>query len=249
MTLTMGLAVALGIQAVFFAFAAALKTDKVTDLSYGLTFLALAGLAAALAPAQTAASWMLVGMIVVWGVRLAGFLFLRILRMGRDKRFDGTREHFWPFLKFWFFQGIAVWLIMWPVLLWMRRPVGASAWTTAGAALWVVGLAIEAVADQQKARHKKQRGARWTDVGLWRYGRHPNYAGEILCWCGVFVFVTGGLAGLAGLDLLMAAASPVAITAILLFLTGVPQLEASADQRWGGDPAYQAYKRRTRLLL
>ena len=30
------------IQAVFFAFAAALRTDKVTDLSYGLSFVAIA---------------------------------------------------------------------------------------------------------------------------------------------------------------------------------------------------------------
>jgi steroid 5-alpha reductase family enzyme len=36
------LGISLLIQAVFFVFAASLKTDKVTDLSYGLTFVILA---------------------------------------------------------------------------------------------------------------------------------------------------------------------------------------------------------------
>ena len=38
------LAISVGIQAVFFAFAASFKTDRVTDLSYGLTFIVLAAL-------------------------------------------------------------------------------------------------------------------------------------------------------------------------------------------------------------
>jgi hypothetical protein len=41
-TLWLTLAVSLAVQAVFFAFAAAFKTDRVTDLSYSLTFIVLA---------------------------------------------------------------------------------------------------------------------------------------------------------------------------------------------------------------
>ena len=40
----MTLGVSLLIQAAFFVFAATLRTDKVTDLSYGLTFVILAAL-------------------------------------------------------------------------------------------------------------------------------------------------------------------------------------------------------------
>jgi steroid 5-alpha reductase family enzyme len=42
---------------------------------------------------------------------------------------------------------------------------------------------------------------------------------------------------------------PLAITGILLFATGIPTLEASAEKKWGSDPDYQAYRRATSLLV
>jgi steroid 5-alpha reductase family enzyme len=47
----------------------------------------------------------------------------------------------------------------------------------------------------------------------------------------------------------LAVASPLAITVILLFATGIPTLEASAQKKWGSDPEYQAYRMRTSLLV
>ena len=35
------------------------------------------------------------------------------------------------------------------------------------------------------------------------------------------------------------ATSPVFVMALLLFVSGVPLLEASADKKWGDDPEYQ----------
>jgi steroid 5-alpha reductase family enzyme len=245
--LVVTLGIALAIQAVFFAFAASLKTDKVTDLSYGLTFIILAAalLVRSGATGQVPAL-ALAGMVIAWGVRLAGYLLFRIMHMKRDARFDGVREHFWPFLKFWFFQGVAVWVIMLPVTLWFRAPGPWTPYMTAGAVVWAIGLAIEAIADQQKFAHKRMAGAKWTDVGLWRVSRHPNYFGELLCWWGVFLCVSGSLAGV---DWLIGLLGPLAITGVLLFLTGIPTLEQSADRKWGGDPAYQHYKRTTSILI
>src|SRR5262245_35582402 len=104
----------LGVQAVFFVFAASLKTDKVTDLSYGLTFILLAVvlIARAVAPPQTAI--VLASMVIAWGIRLATYLLYRIITIKRDARFDGVREHFWKFFQFWLFQGLTVWIVMAP---------------------------------------------------------------------------------------------------------------------------------------
>jgi steroid 5-alpha reductase family enzyme len=241
------LGICLGIQAVFFAFAATFKTDKVTDLSYSLTFVIVAitllwrSGATASVPALV-----LTAMVVLWGVRLAGYLLNRIIHMQRDARFDGIREHFWPFFKFWFFQGLAVWVIMLPVTLWFRAPGPWSPWMTAGVVCWAAGLLIEAVADQQKFAHKRTPGARWTDVGLWKISRHPNYFGELLCWWSVFLFVASQLPGL---SVAIGLLGPLAITVVIVFLTGLPQLEASADRKWGSDPAYQRYKASTSVLV
>lgn len=245
--LVISLGISLGIQAVLFAFAATLKTDKVTDLSYGLTFILIA-LWLLWRGGETAVPQLtLAAMVVLWGVRLAGYLFYRILLTGRDARFDGIREHFWPFFKFWAGQGIAVWVIMLPVTLWFTRPGAWNVAMTLGLFVWAVGLIIETLADAQKFRVKRQPSGsrRWMDTGLWKYARYPNYFGEMLCWWGVYLFVAPDLGVWNALGIL----GPLSITYILLKVTGIPPLEKSAAKKWGADPEYQAYVRRTRLLV
>ena len=57
------------------------------------------------------------------------------------------------------------------------------------------------------------------DQGLWRYTRHPNYFGETVIWWGlVLIAFSGGVSFLALI-------SPITITLLLLFLSGVPMLE------------------------
>jgi steroid 5-alpha reductase family enzyme len=191
-------------------------------------------------------------MVVAWGARLAMYLFYRIMHIGRDARFDGIRERFWKFLKFWFFQGVAVWVIMLPSIVWFARTGavdarGWTAWMTAGTAVWLGGLTIETIADIQKYQYKRRTGAqsRWMSSGLWRYSRHPNYFGELLCWWGLFLFVLPEL----GWWFFLGGLGPLAITGLLVFVTGIPTLERSADEKWGRDPEYQLYRTRTRRLV
>ena len=42
--------------------------------------------------------------IMLWGARLSGFLLFRIIKTGKDDRFDDKRDKFWSFLGFWVFQ-------------------------------------------------------------------------------------------------------------------------------------------------
>ncbi len=244
------LGISLGIQAAFFAVAATFRTDKVTDLSYGLTFIALAAWLAGGSLHWFTPATAIGLMVVLWALRLAAYLLFRVLKTGRDARFDGVREHFWKFAKFWFFQGVAVWIIMLPATLWFALPVRNGQWTgwmALGAMIWLAGLVIETVADAQKFASKSREGtrARWPDHGLWRYSRHPNYFGELLCWWGLFAFVVPGL----GWWALPGAAGPLTITGLLLFVTGIPTLEASAQRKWGRDPEYLAYRQRTNRLI
>src|SRR5262245_14921375 len=189
-SLGLTLAICLLVQAVFFAFAATLRTDKVTDLSYGLTFVIIALLLLAGGEPRDSPQLVLASMVALWGIRLAGYLLFRIVHMGRDKRFDGVRENFWRFFRFWFFQGLAVWLIMLPVTIWFAAPGPWNPLMTIGTVVWAIGLAIETVADAQKFAVKRRADgeSRWMDSGLWRYSRHPNYFGELLVWWGVFIF-------------------------------------------------------------
>ena len=84
-------AIALAVNGAFFAFAAARKTDVVTDLSYSLTFALLAVVllfAGAAEPVQLVASLL----VLLWAARLGIYLFRRIIRTKVDHRFDGMRD-------------------------------------------------------------------------------------------------------------------------------------------------------------
>jgi steroid 5-alpha reductase family enzyme len=240
--------VALTVNAAFFAVAAARKTDVVTDLSYSLTFalLAIALLfTGAAKPVQMVASLL----VLLWAVRLGAYLFRRILRMKVDHRFDGIREKPLSFARFWTFQAITVAVVMLPVsyLLDRDHPQGLGGWSIVGAAVSIAGLLLETVADAQKSafRAKEENRGRFVASGLWRYSRHPNYFGEMLVWWGLFAYVIPELHGAA----FAVAAGPVSITLLLLFVSGIPPLERSADERYGDDPAYRDYKRRTSILV
>jgi steroid 5-alpha reductase family enzyme len=245
--IALGLSVA--INAIFFAFAALLRTDKVTDLSYSLSFVAMAVVLLVLGGHFTALHVGVAVLICAWGLRLGGYLFTRILKTGVDHRFDDMRDHPLRFARFWALQAITVWVVMLPAIRLSVLPAGPgiSPLSIVGAALWAVGFVIELVADAQKSAFKRAPAGRdgFMASGLWNYSRHPNYFGESLLWFGLFVAMAPAFSGWDFVTVL----GPVFLTLLLLFVSGVPLLEKSADKKHGKKPAYQEYKRRTSIFL
>ena len=248
MAILLSFLVSLAVNAMFFAVAASRRTDVVTDLSYSLSFAVLAivlPFVGAREPLQLAAA----AMVLVWAVRLGGYLFRRILLIKVDHRFDEMRDRPLRFARFWLLQAISVAVIMLPVsyLLGRNAAPAFGFWAIAGAAIWLIGLVIEAAADAQKSAFKKKNGDGhgFITSGLWRYSRHPNYFGEMLVWWGLFVFAVPFLSGAA----LAVVLGPVFITVLLLFVSGIPLLERSAEAGYGDDPAYRDYRRRTSILV
>lgn len=238
-----------GIQALFFLFAAGFKTDKVTDFSYSLSFIILVMVlllqGRAFEPVQIGFALC----VVAWALRLGAYLFTRILKIGKDDRFDDKRGDVVKFLAFWVLQALTVWLVMLPaaVFLGTESIPSAPLLTGAGFLLWLAGFVIEAVSDAQKFRFKSnpENRGKWIDSGLWRYSRHPNYFGETLLWWGLFLVVLPVLEGMLYLTVL----GPVSITLLLLFVSGIPLLEQSADKRYGDNASYLDYKRRTSIFI
>ena len=106
---------------------------------------------------------------------------------------------------------------------------------------------IEAVADAQKSafKAKEENRERFITSGLWSYSRHPNYFGEMLVWWGLFIYAVPFLQGAAFAVVI----GPLFITLLLLFVSGIPPLERSAEAKYGDDPAYREYRRRTSMLV
>ncbi|OAE25293.1 hypothetical protein AXG93_4620s1070 [Marchantia polymorpha subsp. ruderalis] len=115
------------------------------------------------------------------------------------------------------------------------------------AALWVLqGMKIEVFGDQTKIFWQSlPTKGRWCDAGLWSWSRHPNYFGEILLWWGIFLAAMPELTG----TQFAVIASPIFVTFMLLFVTGIPVLESTADQVHGSNAQYRLYKQNTSVLI
>jgi len=250
MNLLQLLLISLAINGVFFLVAALLRTDVFTDITYSLSFLALTALAFAAAPARDALRLLTAGAVFLWGLRLGGYLFYRILHIKVDHRFDDKRDSFVKFGSFWLLQPISVWVILMPAFGILSRassPPLSPAQLVPGAVLFLVGFALETVADAQKFafKSKPESKGRFMSTGVWKYSRHPNYFGEMLIWWGIsapgaFLFRDAELLFFIG---------PVFITLLLLFVSGIPLLEKEADRKWGKSADYREYKTRTSILI
>jgi steroid 5-alpha reductase family enzyme len=245
----LSLLIIFGIQILFFIFASIFKTDKVTDLAYGLTFVILSWILLINNKVFDIVHVLLTLMITFWGLRLAGYLFYRILRIKKDDRFNGIRENFWKFAAFWVFQTVLILIIMLPVIMLhsIHSTLILTASSVIGFGIWLFGFLTETIADQQKFkfRNNPKNKNKWIDKGLWRYSRHPNYFGEILCWIGVFVYILPVLTNLAWISI----ASPLSITVSLLFFSGIPLLEKKEDERYDKNKKYREYKKSTSVLI
>lgn len=237
------------IQAVFFSLAAAFKTDKVTDLSYGLSFIFLSIYLIFTNESNGVVQAITSLMVIIWGIRLIAYLFQRILKIGKDRRFDGVRENFFKFLRFWVFQALAVWIILFPagIIISKTAFLRTSVFFYLGFLIWAVGLIIESISDQQKYNFKNDPSNKdkWIGSGLWKYSRHPNYFGEMLCWWGIYIISLPHLEGFEHIVII----GPLFISSLLLFVSGIPLLEKKYNEKYKNNIEYQNYRRRTSLLL
>jgi steroid 5-alpha reductase family enzyme len=229
--------------------AAIKQTEHYYDLTGGITYITVTVVAVLLSSPLDLRSTLVAAMVLFWSIRLASFLFLRISRAGKDSRFDDIKNRPPRFLLAWTLQGLWVLLTAACALAVItggnREPLGAIGYI--GVAIWAVGILIEIVADRQKSafRADPANEGEYIDTGLWAWSRHPNYFGEIVLWTGMAIIAIPVLEGWQWVTLI----SPVFVAFLLTKVSGVPMLEKAADERWGGQDDYEAYKRNTPVLV
>jgi steroid 5-alpha reductase family enzyme len=165
-----------------------------------------------------------------------------------DFRYKQWREKwgktfYWrSFLQVFLLQGIILLIIISPVIFSTSvAEQNFSSITIIGVVLWIVGFFFQAVGDYQLKIFSKQRKSRdeIIQTGLWKYSRHPNYFGEILMWWSIFFIV------LPFDNSMWFIISPITITYLLLYVSGVPLLEA----KYKGNTAFDSYKQRTNAVF
>jgi steroid 5-alpha reductase family enzyme len=245
----LGVGLAFAIQWLAFIPAFIWQTEKFYDLAGSLTYISVTLLAVFLSPETDGRSLLLLALIVIWAGRLGTFLFRRVHKSGKDGRFDEIKTSFWRFLTVWTLQGLWVTFTLAAALAAItsnaRQELGWVA--LIGLVVWLFGFAFEVIADNQKSRFRADPAnkGKFIQSGLWAKSRHPNYFGEIVLWVGVAIIAMPALQGWQWATMI----SPLFVALLITRLSGVPLLEKRADEKWGGQEDYEAYKKRTPTLI
>lgn len=237
---------------VFFIIGTKIRNNAIVDLGWGMGFV-LSGFFALLATIYFGqkpdeVSLLLLLLISLWGTRLSYHIFKRNHGKPEDFRYANFRKEWgkWvvprAFLQVYLLQALMMMLIgsgffyalgivdkglNWGVLL--------------GLLVWLKGYFFEVVGDRQLAVFKsnpENKGKIMTS-GLWQYTRHPNYFGEATMWWGIFIIV------LSTTGAWLALISPLVITLLLLFVSGVPLLE----KKYQGNLDFEAYAKKTSKFI
>lgn len=184
-------------------------------------------------------------LLLLWSLRLGSHIFQRVRQEpSEDGRYAAMREALGSkaqpfFLFFYWGQALLAWgfaLTFWVVA---EQDQFAMPLVLVGAAIGLLAIGWEALADKQLAAFKQRPGSKGKTCreGLWRYSRHPNYFGEWLHWISYPVIAIG--APYAGWLWLL----PLAMFVFLWFVTGIPYTEKQALKSRGDD--YRDYQRTT----
>jgi steroid 5-alpha reductase family enzyme len=139
-------------------------------------------------------------------------------------------------------QGLFLYIISLPIIFIQHHYVVGLKWIDlVGTGTWTIGFLLESVSDYQLKvfKSKPEHAGRIMTIGLWKYSRHPNYFGEVVQWWGIFLLalpLSGGW---------MTIISPLTITYLIRYVSGVPMLE----RKYAGNEEFEDYKRRTSVFF
>lgn len=226
-----------------------LQTEKFFDLTGSITYISVTAIAIIFGTGVDGRSILLATLVIIWAIRLGMFLFRRIQKAGKDDRFDEIKPSFIRFLNVWTIQGLWVTFTLATALVAITtaNKKELDIFAILGLLVWIIGFAIEVAADSQKSRFNENpdNKGRFIQTGLWSRSRHPNYFGEIMLWVGIAMIALPVLHGWQWVALI----SPLFVTLLLTRVSGIPLLEKKADKKWGGQDEYEAYKKKTPILI
>lgn len=185
--------------------------------------------------------------IIIWSLRLGTFLFLRIKKAGKDRRFNEIKKSFsWFFMTF-SVSGMWVTICSICALTGIANGIIFSSTTIIGIIIFIIGFTIEIIADSQKTKFRANddNKDKFISSGLWKYSRHPNYLGEIILWLGISLISFSSLEGFQYITLI----SPIFTYLLLVNVSGINFLEKSGKKKWGHLESYKKYLKETPRLF
>lgn len=224
------------------------KRNDIADILWGMGFVLAAALATYIELPATPRMLLLVGLVALWGLRLAIHIHSRNKGKKEDFRYKKWRDDWgkWfiprSYLQVFILQGVLLYIVVSPVLI---NAAYDGGWKFGfldylGLIVWLIGFYFEAVGDYQLSQFlKTKEKGEIMQSGLWKYTRHPNYFGEVTMWWGIFLIAFSGTGNW------FTIIGPAMITFLILQVSGVPMLE----KKYEGNKAFEAYKKKTSVFL
>lgn len=227
-----------------------LKRNDIMDIFWGPGFLLIALVHFIGTDYRPSYKWVLLVLIAAWSIRLSSHIFIKNRGKPEDFRYKqwrkewGQTECWRSYLQINLLQGFFMFIVSLPIISVMQVefvpgsfPIDKIVLFPSAMALF--GLSIEAIADWQKSKFKKNNPNGLMKSGLWQYSRHPNYLGDAIFWWGIalFAFLFGST--------LLGLISALTMNVLLRYVSGVPMLEKAKE----GNRAYEEYKKETPVFL
>lgn len=194
----------------------------------------------------------------IWGIRLSSHIGQRNHGKPEDKRYVAMRAKIKPpyvliksyvniFLLQALFMFIISLILVFNVMSGLTNPVEPMMLIPIilGVLVWLGGYFFQSVGDRQLAIFvaKPENKGKLMTEGLWAYTRHPNYFGEVLMWWGIAIL---GFANGFGIAIsLIGLISPLVVTWLLRYVSGVPLLEKHMKTK----PGFAEYEKTTNIFF
>ncbi|VEU82692.1 DUF1295 domain-containing protein [Acholeplasma hippikon] len=230
------------------------KNNGLIDIAWGASFVVTAVSSMLLSGSIHVLKVILLIVIILWGMRLTIYLFKRNWKKEEDFRYQDMRKK-WKtnimlkaFFKVFVTQSIFSYIISLPIILMNLYSNKINTWYHGlilglGILVFLIGFIFEVLADRQLRNFKKdpKNKGKILKTGVWNLSRHPNYFGEATLWWGIGIISVSSLTSIPFFGLV----SPLIMTVLLRFVTGVPLLE----KRYIGNLDFEAYKKETPIFV
>lgn len=244
-----GLLLILGFMSAVWLVSLVLKKASIADPFWGLGFVVAAVYYHLSTPEHSIRKIIVLILVVLWGLRLFGYLLWRSYGQPEDYRYAqfrkdyGAHRYWWvSFFHVFVLQGVLLWLISAPLLsAQYYQSYQPGLLDGLAGVCFTIGFIFEVGGDFQLVKFKSNPAnkGKVLNTGFWQFTRHPNYFGDACVWWGFALFSTAAGSYWPVLSSLL-------MTFLLLKVSGVAMLEKTLTT---SKPGYNEYIRRTNAFL
>ena len=189
--------------------------------------------------------------LILYGLRLGGFLALRELKSNsynkkmKTEISDGKNMPLFAKVALWITCALLYLLMTSPIIYRFVNQDDFDICFMIGMIITIIGIIIESTSDFQKSKSKKKNPNTFCSSGLFKIVRCPNYLGELIIWLGIFI---SGFTTLNGIGQWIIASIGF-LGIVYIMFSGARRLELRQDRTYEKDPKYQEYIKKTPILL